>query len=173
MIGKRTNTDFSKHIVTVAKTDELLKHTIAIPGTILNSVVFLNTNDIMAVTGDFGNWIFCREFHPSEKGRVDDRYWLEKLQIGSSQDPYDFDGKRAQEEIKELLNDPDKSLSEEEKEWLNDLSDETDGSEFEYISKAMDYPSSFPAEMIPKGKVTKFWLLVVFDAFEEICRREK
>jgi hypothetical protein len=127
----------------------------------------------MAVTGDYGNWIFCREFHPSAKGRVDEHYWIEKLQLASSQDPYDFDGKKAKEEIEELLKDTDKSLSKEEKEWLQELWDATDGSEFEYIAKVMDYPANFPSEMIPKGKIIKYWLLVVFDAFEEVCRRIK
>jgi hypothetical protein len=49
----------------------------------------------------------------------------------------------------------------------------TDGSEYEYIAKVMDYPSRFHVEMIPKGKIIKYWLLVVFDAFEEICQRMK
>ena len=169
----RTNTDFSKHILTVTKREDLLVHVLAKPGTTMDSVTFINTNSIMAVTGDYGNWIFCREFHPSVSGRVEEHYWIEKLQIASSQDPYDFDGKIVQQEIEELLKDPDRSLSEKEKEWLNDLSDTANCSEFEYIAMAIDHPPSFPTEMIPKGKVTKYWLLVVFDAFEEICRRLK
>lgn len=169
----RTNTDFSKHVLTTTKREGMLIHVLAKPGTNMDSVTFVNTNDIMAVTGDYGNWIFCREFHPSASGKVDERYWIEKLQVASSQDPYDFDGKAAKEEIEELLKDPEKSLSPEEKEWLQELLEATDGSEFEYIAKVMDYPASFPSEMIPKGKTTKYWLLVVFDAFEEICRRMK
>jgi len=169
----RTNTDFSKHVLTETKREGMLIHVLAKPGTNMDSLTFVNTNDIMAVTGDYGNWIFCREFHPSASGRVDDTYWIEKLQVASSQDPYDFDGNKAKEEIEELLKDPEKSLSKEEKEWLNDLSEATDDSEFEYIAIAMDYPASFPAEMLPKGKITKFWLKVVFDAFEEICQRMK
>lgn len=167
----RTDVDFSKHVVTTTKREGMLIHVLAKPGTHMDSLIFVNTNDVMAVTGDYGNWIFCREFHPSPTAKVDDHYWIEKLQIASSQDPYDFDGKVAQEEIEELLKDTDKALSKEEIEWLKDLSDAAEGSEFEYIAKVMDYPGSFPAEMIPKGKVTKFWLQVVFDAFEEICRR--
>ena len=165
----RTNTDFSKHVLTETKREDLLVHTLAKSGTTMDSLTFINTNDIMAVTGNYGNWIFCREFHPSGSGKVSDTYWIEKLQLASSQDPYDFDGKKAKEEIEELLQDPDKSLTDKEKEWLNELSEATDGSEFEYIAVAMNYPSSFLSEMIPKGKITKYWLLVVFDAFEEIC----
>jgi hypothetical protein len=169
----RTNTDFSKHVLTITKRENTLIHVLAKPDTVMDSLTFINTNDIMAVTGDYGNWIFCREFHPSPSGSVSDIYWVEKLLSASSQDPYDFDGKIAKEEITELLKDPDQSLSTKEKEWLNELSEATNGSEFEYIAQAMDYPSSFPTEMIPKGKVTKYWLLVVFDAFEEICQRMK
>ena len=169
----RTNTDFSKHILTTTKREDTLIHVLAKPGTNMDSVTFINTNGIMAVTGDYGNWIFCREFHPSPPGSVSDIYWTEKLQLSSSQDPYDFDGKVAQKEIEELLKDPDKSLTEKEKEWLNELSEAANDSEFEYIAQAMDYPFSFPVEMIPKGKVTKYWLLVVFDAFDEICQRMK
>jgi hypothetical protein len=173
MNEKRTDIDFSKHVVTTEKRESLLVHTLAIPGSLTNSVVFINTNSIMAVTGDFGNWIFCREFHPSEKSYVSDPYCIEKLKIASSQDPYDFEGKEAREEIEELLKDPEGSLSTEEKEWLKELSDASNGSEFEYIAEAMNYPGSFPAEMIPKGKITKFWLLAIFDAFDEICKRMK
>ena len=83
--------DFSKHVVTVEKQEGLLIHTLAIPGTITQSVKFINTQGIMAVTGDYGNWIFCREFHPSPTGSVSDSYWCEKLRISSRQDPYEFD----------------------------------------------------------------------------------
>ena len=41
--------------------------------------------DLCVVTGDVGNWMFCREFHPSSKGHVSDYYWVEKLQMSSSQ----------------------------------------------------------------------------------------
>jgi hypothetical protein len=167
----RTDTDFSKHVLTTTEREGMLIHTLAKPGTTQDSLTFINTNDVLAVTGDYGNWIFCREFHPSASGSVNDPYWIEKLQLASSQDPYDFDGKKAKEEIEELLKDPDRSLSAKEKEWLSDLSDAADGSEFEYIAEVMNYPTSFPTEMIPKGKVTKYWLQVVFDAFEEICKR--
>ena len=72
MNTKRTEVDFSKHVVEITKQEGLFVCYIRVPGTITNSVKFINTNDIMAVTGDFGNWIFCREFHPSATGGVSD-----------------------------------------------------------------------------------------------------
>ena len=173
MNTKRTEVDFSKHVVDVTKQDRLLVHYIHLPNTIVNSVKFINTNDIMAVTGDFGNWIFCREFHPSATGGVSDGYWREKLGISSCQDPLEFVSDIAKAEIKEMLEDEDRTFTEEEREWLGELSDAADEGEYEYIATAMHRPSSFEAECIPKGKRVTFWLLVVFDAFEEICKRIK
>jgi len=170
---KRTQIDFSKHIVDVTKNGTIVIYHIhqPEPDTYTNSVKFINTSGIMAVTGDFGNWIFCREFHPSQE-KVCDSYWCEKLSISSSQDPYEFDSDTAKEEIDEML-ETDKNLSKEEKEWLMNLYDEADQGEYSYIAKAMDRPSSFESECIPRGKNTKKWLLAIFDAFDEICERMK
>ena len=166
----RTITDFSKHQLEIIKEEHVLIHNFHIPGTIANSIKFINTSGILAVTGDYGNWIFCREFHPSKDGRVSDNYWLEKLSIASSQNPYEFDSEKAQQEIKDLLENKDHDFSEDEKEWLQNLSNAADEGEYEYISVVQDHPSSFETEMIPRGKIVKYWLLVIFDAFEEIVK---
>jgi hypothetical protein len=213
---KRTDIDFSKHVVTTTQHEGLLIHNLAVPGTRIHSVVFINTQGILAITGDYGNWIFCREFHPGPKEYVSDHYWIQKLKIASTQDPYTFDSKTAQDEIKELLGIPmadltpeekkkldelgvhskediervlqtmedsdDKDLltdllsecnkySPEEREWLQELSNAADGGEYEYIATAMDRPGKFEAECIPRGKVLNYWLLCIFDAFDEICQR--
>jgi hypothetical protein len=173
MREKRTTIDFSKHIVTVTKHEGLLIYNFAIPGTLTNSVIFINTKGIMAVTGDFGNWIFNREFHPSKNNYVEDIYWLEKLRLSSSQNPYEFDSDTAKKQIKELLDDPDHNLTPNEQEWLQELSDAANGGEYEYIAEAMDRPSSFEVEIIPQGKITKYWVLCIFDAYDEICNRIK
>ena len=122
MREKRTEIDFSKHVLTVNKQEGLLVHTLAKPNTYVQSFVFINTNDIMAVTGDYGNWIFCREFHPSKDGYVSDTYWVEKLRIGSCQEPSNFDSQTAQEQVTELLNIPFDVLTPTEKTRLKELS---------------------------------------------------
>jgi hypothetical protein len=170
MREKRTTVDFSNHVLEVVKTDEILVHHLRVPGTLMRSIKFINTNGILAVTGDYGNWILCREFHPSADGYVSDHYWVEKLKISSCQDPYVFDAKVAKENIKDLLTEHE--LSDEEKEWLNELSEEADQGEYSFIAKAMDRPGSFEAEMIPHGKKLNEWLQIIFDGFDEICRRE-
>jgi hypothetical protein len=171
MREKRTDVDFSKHVLTTTKHDNIITiYDFSIPGTCARSIKFINTQGIMAVTGDYGNWVFCREFHPSEEG-VSDSYWVQKLKINSTQDPYIFDATTAQMEIDELLNDEDFEFSDEEKIWLEHLKRAASDGEYEYISEAMDRPSSFDAEMIPRGKILNYWLPIIFDAFDEIYDR--
>ena len=167
---KRTHVDFSQHVVTVTKHEKTLIHEIAKPESSTHSVTFINTNGIMAVTGDFGNWIFNREFHPGISEFVSDTYWTQKLRVASSQDPYEFDPAKAKEQIVEILR--TQTLTEEEESWIHSLLSAADDGEYSYIAKAMDYPSSFESEMIPQGKIMKFWLEAVYDAFDEICKRE-
>src|SRR3989344_2189435 len=90
-IENRTGVDFTKHELIVTEQEGLLVHRLKHPEyTYMNSVTFINTNGIMAVTGDYGNWIFCREFHPNDKEGVSGGYWLEKLKIASSQEGQEF-----------------------------------------------------------------------------------
>lgn len=83
-MDKRTNVDFSEHIVieTHFKNDN---HNIDIwdlklpDSDYIHRVTFINSCDRMMVKGDFGNWVFSREFHPSKNGGVNSYYWDEKL----------------------------------------------------------------------------------------------
>ena len=96
----RTKIDFSKHKYSVSRPDDNVAiYQLKIPGTRMHQFTFINACGILAVTGDYGNWIFCREFHPASKGFVSDYYWLEKLEAGSCQDGKEFDSART---IKEL-----------------------------------------------------------------------
>ena len=172
MQHKRTGLDFSKHIVEVTASQDVSVHFLRVPGTVTDSVKFINTHGILAVTGDYGNWMFCREFLPGPKECVSDGYWVEKLKIASKQNPFTFDSETARKEVQELRH-GDYEWSEEEFEWLDELYDAADDGEYSFISKLMDYPSGFDTEMMPSGKKIDYWLLVVFDAFDEICRRMK
>ena len=168
MREKRTDVDWSKHVLTETHGETLI-HRLCIPGTVSQSLTFINTQGVMAVTGDYGNWIFCREFHPSPDGSVSDMYWLGKLRNSSCQDPSEFDSDEVKRQVKELKENHE--LSAEEIEWLDSLESAADDGEYAFIAEAMNHPGNFDTEMIPNGKVTQWWLLVVFDAFDEICRR--
>lgn len=176
----RTGIDFSKHIVEVKESDGLLVHHIKIPGTSIDNIKFINTNGIMAVTGDYGNWIFCREFHPSIKAGVSDGYWHEKLKIASTQEAEEFDSvatrKRLEEGISGGLAEWGYRGEELEKaiEYYNECLNYVDYSEFEYSAFAyQNMPGFFDSESVPFCKEYKFWLKAVFDGFEEICDRLK
>ncbi len=107
MNNPRTNINWNKYEVVKIELGGVLIHRIAKPDTRQCSVVFINTEGILAVTGDYGNWIFCREFHPSKDGFVSDSYWVEKLKIPSTQKPTDFDPEGTEKEIKERLKEED------------------------------------------------------------------
>lgn len=174
----RTSVDFSKHELNVVKEDHVLIHDLKIPHSVHNRVKFINTSGVLAVTGDYGNWIFCREFHPSKDGYSCDSYWGEKLQIAGNQKSTEFCPDLTEEYIKEEINGglsetgyEGKELSqmiEYYKSCLNYLEE----GEFWYQSFAYsNYPSFADYECIPECKKTPYWLEVVYDAFNEICDR--
>lgn len=180
--NKRIEYDFSNHELIVVETENYNSYRLKHPEySQMFSVTFINTNGVCAVTGDFGNYIFCREFHPSAKGYVSDHYWLEKLQNSSDQSGEKFDSDKTRELINELITDleNDEESIESDKhndelEYLNELLDYVDRSEFEYSSYAYNnYPSWYDCESVPFCKSIKPQLLIVFDAFEEICLRIK
>jgi hypothetical protein len=181
MNSKRIGIDFSKHEVIVTKNDNLLIHYLKKPGTTWDSIKFINCDGILAVTGDYGNWIFCREFHPSKDGYVSDGYWHEKLQILSSQQGMEFDGEATKEELR-------RKIAEHKEEVAQDLLEENE-SLLEYYEECislcddneLDY-TYYAYRNLPKGmdyddvvflKDYKPWLKAVFDGFDEICRRMK
>jgi hypothetical protein len=233
--GKRTGINFSEHEVIITEQEGLLVHYFKKPNTIMNSIKFINTNGILAVTGDFGNWIFCREFHPSADGYVSEGYWNEKLSINSEQTCSKFDSEETEKELQKMLdehqvledilndfkeynnidedldndnlikeinskddlifkdsgninvptNDLDdilgifeyeEYLKEEDKEFIEELISSVDD-ELDYTSTAYrnSYYSGtrFDYENIPYYKTTHRWLLIIYDGFDEICRRMK
>lgn len=126
--NKRTDVDFSKHELSVIKeSDNCIIYVLKIPGTVVNMIKFINVDGICAVTGDFGNWIFCREFHPAAKNYVSDGYWLEKLRTSSSQKPSKYDSERTAEAIRERAKELNIEWSDLKKEYEN-KDDHTDAS---------------------------------------------
>lgn len=173
MKGKRTEIEFEEHELIIIQQDGLLVHHLKKPNTIIDNIKFINTNGILAVTGDYSNWMFCREFHPSADGYVDDGYWKEKLKIHSCQEPSNYDSKRTEEAIKELMNDEERNWSKEDKEYFDGLLFRLDD-ELEYTYYAYrEHPNNWDAESVPFVKTIKPQFLYILDAFDEICRRMK
>jgi len=170
---KRTEIDFSEHELIITEQEGLLIHHLKKPNTVIDNIKYINTNGILAVTGDYSNWIFCREFHPTPDGYCSDGYWKEKLKINSCQEPSEYDSEETQKEIEEMLNDPDRNWSEEDKEYLEELLRNVDD-ELNYTHKAYrEQPEDWDYESIPFVKTIKPQFLFILDGFEEICRRLK
>lgn len=174
MHGKRTEIDFSNHDLIVTKSDGLLIHWLKQPDSSIDNIKYINIlGNNLVVTGDYSNWIFCREFHPTAEGYVSDMYWKEKLKNSSCQEPADYDSERTIEAIKEILNNPERDLSEGEIDWLNDLLRLADD-EINYLCRAFRNNNiNWDAEQIPYVKTVKFHFLAILDGFDEICRRLK
>ena len=171
MNKKRTDINWSSHVVTKIEHDGILIHKFAKPNTVCGSVIFINACGIMAVAGDYCNWIFCREFHPSSDGFVSDHYWCEKLKISSAQKPYDFDPKGTEKDIVERLGELELD-DDDGREYLEDLVLHLDEGEERYLVYAYDnLPDGRDHEFIPHTKKLNVLLEVIFDAFDEICRR--
>lgn len=186
-IGKRSGIDWSRHehktVINRIPVDQGGKEFVSfrmdilkMPNTITNSVKFINTGGVMTVTGDFGNWVFCREFEPDGRAGAgaSEGYWKEKLSIGSCQvvEKYDSDATKA--EIKRRIRDAEKDgIDKEEMEYLEEL--------LNYVNDEIDYryqayhllPGNLDYESIPIKKITHHWFIIILDAFDEICLRLK
>lgn len=165
----RMDIDWSKHELTIKKDQYSTIYILKIPGSSMYSCYFINCMGVLSVTGDLGNWIFCREFHPGPKEGVSDGYWKEKLKISSCQEPSRYDPERTEKEIREMLEEDD--LTEEHREFLNECLERVDD-ELEYTYFAFrEYPNDWDLEYTPFVKTASSQLLAVYDAFDEICRR--
>jgi len=173
---KKTNVNFSKHELKVTNLEGVTIHEFKKPETIIHRLVFINTCGIMSVTGDFGKWIFCREFHPSgdyDSG-VSGGYWDEKLEINSVQKSHAFDSDetlKAIDEFKENFEDYyGRTMNEDELDWLEKL-DNSVFDEHEYIYVAYrENPSSIDYDEVPYGTKRHPWLDAVYDGFDAICQ---
>ncbi|MBN2377042.1 MAG: hypothetical protein JXD22_11615 [Sedimentisphaerales bacterium] len=178
---KRTDADFSEFELHITHTEEICVHYLKKPGKMEGRVKFINTNGILAVTGDYGNWIFCREFRPSKDGHVSEQYWKEKLRFSSTQSGSHFSSADTRKVIESGLNGDleewgyEGSQLEQMKAYYQELLKSVDLSEGEYVAQAFydDRPSFLACEDVPFEKETDYCLLVVFDAFEDICDRIK
>lgn len=102
--GKRTGVEFGAHDVDMSADYHVTSYLFAVGTRYMGSIRFTNAFGAMTVTGDYGNWVFCREFYPNAiDAGVNEQYWLEKLRTYSEQDPYEFDEEETRKEIKSWL----------------------------------------------------------------------
>lgn len=173
----RTDIDFSQHEVKVTKLDGCLIHEFKRPDTRYHMLVFINCMDTMTVTGDYGNWVFCREFHPSPDGSVSGGYWDEKLQNSSVQKAYKYDSTETSKQIEEFKNTfeqtYDRVMNDEEMDWVETLENSV-YDEHEYIYVAYrETPKDIDYESIPFGEKRHVWLDAVYDGFDALCQKLK
>ena len=161
---KYSSVDFSEHKLIIKDNSYTLKK----KDTIIESITFTNICGVLLITGDFGIHTFIREFHPAKGGRVSTHYWCEKY----NGDPDEYCPKATEEIIGEELRDTEEQ---ELIEYYSKLLSVTNLSEWEYISYAYNEykPIWVDAEDVPFGKKIKPKLLIIFDAFNEICKRLK
>lgn len=168
---KRTKIDFSKHILEVEKTDKIAVYSFRLPEKKhYHSVIVICACGVTTITGDWGNWVFCREFHPCKNGKVSEGYWDEKLEIGSVQKSDVFDEDEAIREIDALLKEND-DFDDETIMFLNDLRGWT-SDEFEYVQFIRDNkPQDGPLDYtdLPTGRIRHRWLDAIYDAFDVMC----
>lgn len=175
-IGKRSGVDFATHELLIKQSDGLVVHHLKKPDTMQGNIKFINTTGVLVVTGDYGNWMFCREFHPGEYAGVSDGYFLEKLKMYSCQEPQKYNSEETGKEIEKMIADTSDEYSTEDKEYLKEILRYTDN-EYEYVYMAhfggVKKPPYRDHEFVPFVKKINPWLEIVFDGFDEVCRRLK
>ena len=176
MREKRTDIDFSEHALIIKETDGIVMHHLKKPGTIMNNVKFVNVEGLLLITGDFGNWTTCREFHPTPDGYVSDYYWCEKLTIHSEQTVTEYDPEDTRKVIEAGINGGleeyghEGSALTEAIEYYKSLLNYTDESDEIYRGYAfLNHPSFMDAEDVPYETRILPRLQIIFDAFDHIC----
>ncbi len=169
-MNKRTDINFDKHELLIVDNEHVTIHHLKIPGSSTNNIQFINCGGIMAVTGDYGNWIFCREFIPSSSERADEQYMNGKLKIASTQESQDYCSEKTENEIEQMILSGDHDG--EELKFLKELQEYVGGNGEEYKAWAYENrPSDW--DYLPYRTTTKYWLQAVYDGFDEVCNRLK
>lgn len=184
--GKRTGVEFGAHDFTAEScatpNAAISCYLFKIWNSSAYQVRFVNAYGLMTVSGDWGNWVFSREFHPSSKnGGVSDNYWIEKLKTASSQDPYELDEEETRKELESWLDgtheyfDEERPLTPGEFEYLHDCLYALGDSELQYAHVAhFENVGRFKDhDRVPLVKKPKYALQVIFDAWDCIVERLK
>jgi hypothetical protein len=176
-MAQRTKIDFSKHEIKITQLEGALIHEFKIPDKMIHRLVFINTCGVMTVTGDFGNWVFCREFHPSANGGVSGGYWDEKLQISSVQKSHEYNSeetlKRINEFEKTFVESYGREMYEDEIDWVEQLKNSVEDEHEYFYTAYRETPKDIDYESVPFGEKRHFWLDAVYDGFDEMCSKIK
>ena len=168
---KRTNIDFSKYELKIINNTNIKIHWLKLKDSNIYNVKFINADGVMVVTGDVGNWIFCREFWPCKDSTVSESYWVEKLEMYSSQKATVWNVEQAKSDLEELKN--GREWSETTIEWFDEAIDACEDNDCFFVAVAGKHLSEIDGELLTDiGMVIDPRLEVVFDAFEEVCSRE-
>lgn len=188
---KLTEINFTKHELLIDETDVARIYTLKIPGTQTYRVTFINSNGILAVTGDFGNWIFCREFDFKLQRPLNPGYAAEKLQINSCQNTKVYDSDATVKALHEaIINRVNEVLHDEDNSWVaqaledesHDFEEDNDkfiryyanclnatDDEFFYNAASRDFPYGLD-DIIIRYEYPPYFLIIV-DAMNEITKR--
>lgn len=174
----RTQTNFENHQLTIKELDGIIIYTFKKPDTIEQQLIFIIGYDVTTVTGDFGNWVFNREFTPALNGTVSDDYWDEKLQSASRQEIEHFDSDDTAEKIMEFCSTFEekfgREMNEAEGEWIEQLETYADD-EVDYMYM---FNKHYPTETLNSEDTEilitfarSHCLKVIYDAFDVMCSR--
>lgn len=137
----------------------------------------------MAITGDFGSWVFRRFFHPKMRERLSRGYFIEKVYNNES---HMFDSKLLYKNIIEYIEQyfsdllEDEDLTEEEIEGIHEIKANVDYSSFYYDSQGEYYYRFESAlecnginlqvewESAPEWKAVNPWLENIMDVYDYI-----
>ncbi|MCP4372995.1 MAG: hypothetical protein GY797_33545 [Deltaproteobacteria bacterium] len=174
---KRSDCDFSKHVLITEINPRFRIHWLKLPDTTNFNVKFTNIDEVLLVTGDFGRWTFCREFWPSASSEgISDGYWCDKLQTWSTQNAMVWDYDTAIEELEELKKEYTIADGYDDRihEWIDNCIIAI-GDKYDFVPaiRNLHYASDIEYEDLPNGEIIEPTLAIIFDAFEEICERIK
>lgn len=168
--------DWSKHELLIEQEGDITIFKLKIPDTCMQQVNFVNILGRLLVTGDYGDWVFDRTFYPQPGATVSDSYWLEKLKISMRHTKFELDWEAIEEALEGFimkLEGEGVDITEEIEEWVDGMKRATaDRFEPEFLMAAYgNIPGNMDADDVPCYREVPVWLDIVFEAFEEICRR--
>ena len=177
MKGVRTNIDFGNHELMIIESKEVTIYKFKKPETNIHSVTLVNHDGVMAVKGDFGNYIFNREFHPCANTQgIGENYYIEKLECHSVQKGTEFDPDSTVRLLNERLAEIYQIESEEIDYLKKCVKEAEDKHQLSYDAYAyLNMPSGYDNEYVIRESKLNSFIPALFDAMECMCEylREK
>ncbi|MBU0630970.1 MAG: hypothetical protein KKC80_08710 [Candidatus Margulisbacteria bacterium] len=175
----RTGFNFEEHELEINNLGECIIYKFAKPDLFCHSVTFINIAGHLVVTGDWGHYVFKREFRPDAEGYVSDDYWCSKLNHYNEKHWGEYSSEETYQLLQELIADykTDNDIKDEDEdddEYIfaaKDLQRYT-YSEYAYLNQLEneDLEPLYHEDIMPCYSIKKK-LLYIFDAFEAICER--